>query len=198
MDVYNLSAASTSRKSMINLNATEALNSSIRLQDCTVYSRVGFRGTGVEDFLTSKGVPIPALPNQSVVHDGSLMVLRLSQSEFWVVDMNNTHNQQIESLELASQGLSNLYRLFCQHSHACFSVVGKDTATLFSKVCGVDLREPAFSLGDIAQTSVARINTIVAKQNINEEDGLLLFADLASAQYLWEALADAAAEFSSK
>ena len=194
MSYFNLSAASTSRKSMVNLYTVEAVNSNITLQDCTVYSRVGFRGTGVEPFLTSKGVPIPARPNQSVA-DGGLLVLRLSQSEFWVVDINNTQNQKIESLELASQGLSNVYRLFCQHSHACFSVLGKDTAEMFSKLCSVDLREPSFVLGNIAQTSVARVNTVVVKQNINEKEGLFIFADLASAQYLWEALVDAAAEF---
>ena len=192
---YNLSAAQTLRKSMLKIDATSLINSTISMQDCTVYSRVGFRGLGTESFLMSQGFPIPSQPNQSLRNEEGIAVLRLSNTEFWLLDTNNTHHEKIELLELAAQGLNDVYRLFCQHSHACFVITGEKTSSMFSKVCGVDLRDSVFPIGSIAQTSVARINAIVTRQVEDGREYFLLCADLASAQYLWEALADAAAEF---
>ncbi|RCW99615.1 sarcosine oxidase subunit gamma [Marinomonas foliarum] len=195
MESFNLSSVPSLRKNMLDLTHSGLSNASIKSQDCTVHSRVGFRGMGVENFLTSQGLPIPSEPNQSLLFDESLVVLRLSKSEFWLVDIENTHHELIETLELGAKGLDDVYRLFCQHSHACFLFKGEQTATMFSKVCGVDLRRSVFPIGSIAQTSVARTNAIVTRQEGKGKEYFLLLSDLASSQYLWEALADAASEF---
>jgi sarcosine oxidase subunit gamma len=150
---------------------------------------------GAETFLASQGLPIPSEPNQSLLFEESLVVMRLSKSEFWLVDIENTHHELIEKLELGAKGLDDVYRLFCQHSHACFLFKGEQTAAMFSKVCGVDLSDGVFPVGSIAQTSVARTNAIVTRQDEKGEEYLLLLSDLASSQYLWDALADAASEF---
>ncbi|WP_262368472.1 hypothetical protein [Marinomonas sp. IMCC 4694] len=42
---------------------------------------------------------------------------------------------------------------------------------------------------------MARISAIVTKQTQNDSDYILLFADIASVQYLWEALTDATVGF---
>ncbi len=195
MDFYNLSSAPASRKSMQALTKTGVHNSSIKLQDCTVYSRVGFRGLGAESFLTANGFPIPTQPNQSLLYKEDIVVLRLSKLEFWVVDTTNTHHELIEMLEVASKNLANVYRLYCQHSHAFFLLTGEETASMFSKLCSVDLRSYVFPSGSIAQTSVARTNAIVARQSKGGKEYILLMSDLASAQYLWEAVVDACAEY---
>lgn len=196
MEFFNLSAVPNSRKSLLDVTNTESLTSSIQRQDCTLYSRVGFRGMGTESFLMSHGLPIPSKPNQSLLFEHGLVVLRLSKSEFWLVDIDNAYHELIETLEFDAKGLEHVYRLFCQHSHACFLFKGEQTATMFSKVCGVDLRSDAFPFGSIAQTSVARTNGIVTKQDSDSHgEFFLLLSDLASSHYLWEALADAASEF---
>jgi len=66
---------------------------------------------------------------------------------------------------------------------------------MFAKICGVDLSEGAFSVTSIAQTSVARTNAIVVRQDKNGEEVFLLLSDLASSQYLWDAISDASSEF---
>ncbi|RBO84153.1 sarcosine oxidase subunit gamma [Marinomonas aquiplantarum] len=195
MESFSLSAVPNLRKSRIDLSDTGSSTSSIRYQDCTVNSRVGFRGQGAASFLTSQGLPIPSQANQSLLFEDSLVVLRLSKTEFWLVDIENTYHELIEKLELSSEPLEDVYRLFCQHSHACFLFSGEQTASMFSKVCGVDLRGDVFPVGSIAQTSVARVNAIVARQEGKGKEYYLLLSDLASSQYLWEALLDAGSEF---
>ncbi|MCB5160739.1 sarcosine oxidase subunit gamma family protein [Marinomonas algarum] len=197
MDLFNLSAAPDLRKSMLDLASTKAkaTRSSIKMQDCTVFSRAGFRGTGAEAFLASHGIAIPTKPNESLSCQASLVVLRLSRSEFWIISTDNSEHAKIEALEVAAMGVENVYPLYCQHSHACFMLTGAETENMFSKVCGVDLRNNVFPVGAVAQTSVARTGAIVTKQTHAQGDYFLLFADIASVQYLWEALTDAAAEF---
>ncbi|MBR7888400.1 sarcosine oxidase subunit gamma [Marinomonas sp. A79] len=195
MGFYNLSSAPELRKSMLNLDTTASIHSSISMKDCSVFSRVGFRGIGAEAFLNANKVPVPAKPNQSLSFQEGLVVLRLSKSEFWLMSTNNQNHEFIAALEAAAQGVENLYRLYCQHSHACFLIEGQDTGTMFAKVCGVDLSAQTFNVGDVVQTSVARISAIVTKQTQDDSDYILLFADIASVQYLWEALTDASAEF---
>jgi sarcosine oxidase subunit gamma len=124
-----------------------------------------------------------------------LCILRLSYSEFWIVDISNTNQDFIQDLELASEGLSDVYRLYCQYSHGVFSINGTSIREMFSKVCGVDLSLSVFQSGSIAQTSVARVNSIVVCMNAGESDSFLLLSDIASAAYLWDAIRDAAEEF---
>jgi len=195
MDFYNLSSANTLRRSMLDVEQSKLLSSRIKLQDGTIFSRVGFRGQGVEGFLVDQGLPVPSVPNQSETSDTGLVILRLSMTEFWILDIDNTQHEKIDALELASKDLSKVYRLYCQHSHAFFVLAGKDLSNMFAKICGVDLSERAFSVASIAQTSVARTNAIVVRQEKNGEEAFLLLSDLASSQYLWDAIVDASKEF---
>ncbi|WP_438465142.1 sarcosine oxidase subunit gamma [Marinomonas sp. PE14-40] len=195
MNFYNLSSAVELRRSQLVVGSPELINSNISMHDHTLFSRVGFRGKGVESFLREQGINVPAVPNQSVVTAAGVLVLRLSNTEFWVIDTDKSQHEFIEALELASKGVANVYRLYCQHSHGCFLVRGENTSNMFAKVCGVDLSEKAFECASIAQTSVARVNAIIAKQLISGEEGYLVLSDIAGTQHLWNAIADASAEF---
>lgn len=195
MNFYNLSSAVELRRSQLVVGSPELINSNISMHDHTLFSRVGFRGKGVESFLREQGLNVPTVPNQSVVTAAGVLVLRLSNTEFWVIDTDKSQHEFIEALELASKGVANVYRLYCQHSHGCFLVRGENTSNMFAKVCGVDLSEKAFECASIAQTSVARVNAIIAKQIISGEEGYLVLSDIAGTQHLWNAIADASAEF---
>ncbi|MEL0612584.1 sarcosine oxidase subunit gamma [Marinomonas arenicola] len=201
MTFFNLSSAPSLRRSSVDSNNIWPAQSSIKSENQTVFSRTGFRGVGAESFLISHGLTVPSEPNQSILFNNSLVILRLSKTEFWLVCTDSSQHEFVETLELASQEVSDVYRLFCQHSHACFAFKGEQTATMFSKVCGVDLSHEGFPIGGVAQTSVARVNAIVTRQYLKgeaskEEECFIVLSDLASAPYLWSALADAANEFS--
>ena len=195
MNVYDLSSAPELRQSKLNLGESPVANTAIKMLDATTFSRVGFRGKGVSAFLIEQGFVVPSSPNQSVLNDSGILILRLSQTEFWLVDIENSQHGLIQGVELASNKVSDVYRLYCQHSHSCFVLVGDDIPNMFAKVCGVDLSDQSFAVSNIAQTSVARINSIVVRQDIKDVDTYLMFSDLASAQSLWDAIADACEEF---
>lgn len=64
-----------------------------------------------------------------------------------------------------------------------------------AKLCAVDLSAEAFAAGQIAQTSVARINAVVMNVSDAQARKFNLLCDRASALYLWNVLLDAIAEF---
>jgi len=64
-----------------------------------------------------------------------------------------------------------------------------------AKLCGVDLQQQAFTVGQVAQTSVARINAIVINVSDAQTQKFNLLCDRAAALYLWDVLIDAIDEF---
>ena len=66
---------------------------------------------------------------------------------------------------------------------------------MFAKICGIDLRPKAFEMHAIAQTSVARTNAIIIRDDIADTPAFHMLGDSASAGYMWGCLLDAMAEF---
>lgn len=194
MSFFNLSAEPSSRRSMLSTISTST-NSAIDLVDISVNARVGFRGKGAEAFLLSHDLPIPSQPNKAEINAEGICVLRLSKTEFWLVDSNNSNQITIHTIEQASDKAVDVYRLYCQHSHGTFVVSGEPLANMFAKICAVDLSLPSFKEDCIAQTSVARVNAILVRMKIENRDAFFVLSDIASSDYLWHALLDAALEF---
>jgi sarcosine oxidase subunit gamma len=67
-----------------------------------------------------------------------------------------------------------------------------------AKLCAVDLSAESFVVGQIAQTSVARINAIVMNVSDAQAPKFNILCDRASSLYLWNVLLDAIAEFDGK
>ena len=67
---------------------------------------------------------------------------------------------------------------------------------MFAKLCGVDLAAARFANGSIAQTSLARLSAILVRDDIAGQITFSVFADSASAEFLWDCLLDAMTEFS--
>jgi sarcosine oxidase subunit gamma len=64
-----------------------------------------------------------------------------------------------------------------------------------AKLCGVDLRDEAFSSGAIAQTVVAGSHAIVVHHQLAGEAVFSVLCDRAEAHYLWSVMRDAMQEF---
>ena len=69
------------------------------------------------------------------------------------------------------------------------------TPEMMAKMCGIDLRPHRFENLHIAQTSVARMNGILVRNDRGATYALDMVLDSASAVYMWECLTDAMAEF---
>ena len=58
----------------------------------------------------------------------------------------------------------------------------------------MDLRPQHFENGQIAQTSLAKINAIILRSDIANLTNYAIFSDGSSVEYLWDSLLDAMAE----
>ncbi|GGK01411.1 hypothetical protein GCM10009304_28990 [Pseudomonas matsuisoli] len=170
------------------------------LIDLSNLPRVGFRGTDSATYLQREGYQLPDAPNRAVVQASGESLLRLSQTEYFLLGSLHDGGARIASEEASwhyDEGQAN-YLLPRQDSHAWFALTGAYLPKLFAKVCGVDLRAEAFSVDAVVQTSVARVNAIVVNAGIADLPIFHLLCDRASAHYLWGALLDAMEEFDGK
>jgi len=165
------------------------------LLDLSVLPRTGFRGTRAAEHLEAAGLPVPAKPNQAEQSANGELVLRLSMKEFWVLGSLADNGAAIDALNQRPLPDSDCYPLYCQDSHNWVTMTGAALPETMAKVCGVDLREASFAKGAVAQTSAARINVIVVNHEVNGIPCFSILSDSASAEYLWESLLDAMAEF---
>jgi sarcosine oxidase subunit gamma len=171
------------------------------LADFTNLPRLGVRGKAAAERLVAEGFRLPDAPNRLVRAASGETLLRLSPGEYLLLGSPADKGAKVRALEaeLPKTGENSLYFLPRQDSHAWFWLGGPRRFEVMAKLCGVDLSPTAFARDHIAQTSVARINAIVANDGAAEEDGTdgafhLLF-DRPSAQYFRDALLDAMQEF---
>lgn len=171
----------------------------LAIADLSCLSRVGFKGADTADWLTGQGLALPEKPNQAVLSNG-LTVLRLSDTEFFIVDELTNESGSIEQLRKAwSMDLAQqTYLLERADSHAWFALTGDLGPQVLSKVCAVDMRLHKFDQYQVAQTSVARSNAIVLRSDFGNTPNFFVMADLTSSQFLWDGLLDAMHEFNGK
>jgi len=167
----------------------------LALIDLSVAARIGFRGLNAKSHLEVAKLAVPSKPNMMRQNkQESLMTLRLSDNEYWVLDGSTDMREKLDALT-ALPVPDNCYRLYCQHSHAWFMLTGKYIEQTMAKICGVDLRKLSFPLAHIVQTSVAKVNAVIVRHEVNEIPVFSVLSDSASAEYLWECLLDAMIEF---
>ena len=169
----------------------------LAIADLSPLSRSGFKSRDTVDWLQSQGVAIPERPNCAQVQDDGSVVARLSNDEH--VILSSLRGSDLPArLDTAWQLDSSrmCYRMPRAHSYAWLAVTGEHSSTMFSKVCGVDLRPHKFARGDIAQTSLARINAVIIRVDIGATLAFYVLADSASAEFLWMCLIDAMQEYS--
>ncbi len=164
------------------------------LLDLSPLPRTGFKGADTARWLAAQGLEFPEAHNWATAQpDGSLLA-RLSPGEFLLLGRIDGAPCAVERLQAAWSWEAEAGMCFPvprQDSHAWLHLRGPKAPQAMAKVCGIDLRPHRFPVGSIAHTSVARLNAIV----IAHAGGFHLLADSASAEYFWECLADAMAEF---
>lgn len=168
------------------------------LRDLSTLPRTGFKGAESPAWLEAQGVVLPAAPNLATRQADGSLIARLAPGEFLILPGLSGDGAPINRLDKAwsldSAGFC--FQLPRRDSHAWLHLSGDKVATMFAKICGVDLRPKAFANLAIAQTSVARLSAIVIRDDRDAMPGYHLLADSAAAIYLWESLEDAMAEFS--
>jgi sarcosine oxidase, subunit gamma len=171
------------------------------LADLSPLPRTGFKGAGAVEWLQSQGVEIGPDSNRGYRQAGGETALRLAPTEIFLISSLDGSTGLIDRLDAAwSWGTERPrrpigYPMPRADSHAWFAISGKHAPEMLAKICGIDFRLHKFANGRIAQTSIAKMNGIVLRQDFGERAGFHLLADSASAKYLWQCLLDAMAEF---
>lgn len=167
-------------------------NEALVLRDFSLARRAGVRGPGAREWLTSQGLPGDIAPNRISDQSDRGLVMALSQREFWLLQPDAAASgQQPDSAALAA----GAWPLYCQHSHAWLMLSGEPKAAMMAKLCGVDLSDGAFPLGQVAQTQMAHVSVVIAHHDYQNEAVFSLFVDQSLAEYAAGALTDAMSEF---
>jgi sarcosine oxidase, subunit gamma len=187
------------RRSLLarKLTGVSEAPAALMLADLSLLPRTGFKGRSAPDWLTAQGLTLPPAPNLALRQPDGALVARLSNEEHLVLEPLSGEPAAVDRLDSAwtLEGAPGCYRLPRADSHAWLLVAGAETAALLAKLCGVDLRPHRFAPGAVAQTSVARISAIVVRDDLGARLAFHLLCDSASAEYLWDCLLDAMAEF---
>jgi sarcosine oxidase subunit gamma len=169
----------------------------LALADLSTLPRTGFKGTGARGWLEEHGAQLPNAPNQAARQEDGSLIARLSIDELLILsDLNSDATlPAILQDRWSLESTKRVYSLPRQDSHCRFALTGEHAPATLAKVCGVDMRTHMFAECAVAQTSLARVNAIILRNDLATTTCLCILSDVSSAEYLWDALLDAMVEF---
>ena len=175
----------------------------LALCDLSGLPRVGVKGAGAVDWLTAKGFVVPANSNSALRQNDGVLLARLAPNEFLLLGEESTSYSSIENLvqqdefpsKTTDQGKPFLVPR--QHSQIWFRITGSKSVDMLAKLCAIDFRDSNFMMLQVAQTSVARLNAIILREDLGSSSshGFHILADRGSAEYLWDCILDAGGEY---
>jgi sarcosine oxidase subunit gamma len=173
----------------------------LALTDLSPLPRTGFKGKGTTEWLAAQGVRVADDSNRALAQDGGALAARLAPSEVLILGaLSGADGLPARLMAAWAQAPvpprePRGFPVPRADSHAWFLVTGVCAPAMFAKICGVDLRPRTFPQGRIAQTSIARLNGVIIRDDAGGAPAFHLLADSASAAYLWSCLRDAMTEF---
>lgn len=167
------------------------------LTDLSPLPRTGFKGRRALQWLRTTGVQVGNDNNFSWRQDDGSIVARLADTEALVLSDFILKSNTCEQLDrsAADEEPESCYRVPRRDTSGWFLVTGAFADVMFAKICGVDMRRAKFPSGMVAQTSIARMNAISIRCDLEDLPAYHLIFDSASADYLWRSLKDAMTEF---
>ncbi|QMU60360.1 MAG: sarcosine oxidase [Gammaproteobacteria bacterium] len=165
--------------------------------DLTSFARSGFKGKQAIQWAKTQGLNIGETNNQAYLQENGALVARLADTEVLILNNINSGRNQCTPFEEEYDNIhpAKCYTVPRNDSSAWFMITGEHASEMFAKICGIDLRLNKFSNHSIAQTSIARINGIIIRNDINQTPAFYLLFDSASTGYMWSCLKDAFVEF---
>ncbi|MCZ6455524.1 MAG: sarcosine oxidase [Alphaproteobacteria bacterium] len=165
--------------------------------DLSGLPRIGFKGRDTLDWLRARGFDCSDTPNRTYLQTDGVLVAVLAPTEALLLSPLNAPALPLLDLADACSLDDGVRRYPVPRADTNFEflVSGRHSAEMFSKICGVDLRSAVFAADAVAQTSVARLNAIVVRSEVGDIPAYRILGDSASAEYMWEVMLDAMAEY---
>ncbi len=167
------------------------------IADLSTLPRLGFKGKAVLSQMNTRGVILDFRPNRTFRQKEGMLAAVLAMTEVLLLSPLSGDAPALAKLETdwSIDKAEGAYPVPRQDSHFWFMITGRQAASMFSKICAVDLRPKHFPDLAVAQTSIARSNAIVIRDDQGETPAFHLLGDSASAGYMWDCLLDAMAEW---
>jgi sarcosine oxidase, subunit gamma len=168
------------------------------LTDLSTAARVGFKGRGAGDWIQQQtNAQLPDAANRANRQDQGSLVAKLSQEEYLILSDLSLTSKLTDTLKnnWSLDTAKDTYLLPRSDSHCWLALTGRHATETLAKVCGVDMRTHKFNDGDIAQTSLARVNAIIIRHDLGKTPCFYILSDSSSTEFLWTCLLDAMREF---
>ena len=171
--------------------------SQLAIIDFSERPRIGFKGRGTLPAMQKRGIVVENQPNRAFRQPDGALCLVLAASEVFLLGAPGGVASGFAKLEAdwRIEDGERTYPMPRRHSQAWFAIQGEAAPEMLSKLCAIDFRPHRFDDLTIAQTSVAQLNAIVLRADVEEFLTYHVLADSASAVYLLNCLEDAAEEF---
>jgi len=171
---------------------------SLGIVELAALPRAGFKGWDMATWATGQGVDLPE-PNRARRQGDGTLACRLSNGELMLLGPDDASTALLDRLAAAwTMDGAVCFPVPRSDTNTRYAITGSHAAEMMAKMCGIDLRPHRFENLQIAQTSVARMNAILIRQDRGTTYALDMVLDSASAVYMWECLTDAMAEFSGR
>jgi len=169
------------------------------ITDACALRRWGLKGWNTMSWLRDHGCTVGEETNLSFRQDDGSLICSLAWGEALVLgtlDGGGVTARLIDEYELV-EGVGT-YPIPRPSTNFWYVVCGQHAPEMWSKLCAVDLRPKHFGNLEIAQTSVARQNSIIIRCDIGETLAYHVLSDWSAAAYMWRSILDAMDEFNGR
>ena len=166
------------------------------IADLSPLPRTGFKGRDTSDWLNKQKLKVGDDSNRAYKCGKGSLAARLAPGEVVVLGSRDGKDGLADKLNGAWNDKAGLcFPVPRRDTNFWFNITGEHATSMFAKICGVDLRAKSFANHDIAQTSVARNNAIIIRDDLGKLPAFHMLGDSASAGYMWMCILDAMEEF---
>ena len=163
----------------------------VALSAITRWQHLHLRGQAAESALARVyDMPEMAIGRVISVSDGVLARLRRDEFLLLTADLPAAMERLEAKPDEALLTLTDI-----THGRVVIGLVGARAQAVLAKICGLDFGDGQFPNGFAAQTSLAKVRTLIIRMDVAQAPAYYLMVDRSLAVYLWEVVYDAAQEF---
>lgn len=172
-------------------SSVQAVRQSVGIAEISQWHIFHMRGLEAETILASAyAITAPKIGGMADTADG--MLVRLRRDEFVLLTSNIAQVEQ----RLSSVSSASLLTLTdITHGRGIMALIGVKAHEVLPKVCGLDFADAKFPNCFAAQTSLAKVRTLIVRLDSADLPVYYLMVDRSLAAYVWDVVFDATQEF---
>jgi len=164
----------------------------IRLEDATQQGMIDIRGKAAEQVLQTLYDSVPSASGDvTITSDGTLVRLR---PDLFAL-LGNQRNEAVFTRLNNAAGAAGITVTDMTHGRAIMLLVGAQAGSVLPKICGLDFHDAAFPNLHAAQTSLAKVPTLIVRADRDAVPAYLLVVERSLGAYVWGVVYDALQEF---